>query len=68
MKGGCAVHRTARKSMGVEFIIGAVVVVVFIILCWWISTLNGLKKTPERMSEAHREQAYITNRKRWKHE
>ena len=33
----------------------------------YFAEMNGLKKSPERMSEAHREQAYITNRKRWKH-
>lgn len=44
--------RIAQNKMGVEFIIGAVVVVVFIIFCWWISTLNGLKKTQIKIEEA----------------
>ena len=35
-----------------EIIIGVVLVIVFIILVWWISTLNGLKKTQIKIEEA----------------
>ena len=43
--------RIARNSMP-EIIIGVVLVIVFIILVWWISTLNGLKKTQIKIEEA----------------
>lgn len=43
--------RIARNSMP-EIIIGVVVLIVFIILVWWISTLNGLKKTQIKIEEA----------------
>lgn len=43
--------RIARNSMP-GIIIGVVVLIVFIILVWWISTLNGLKKTQIKIEEA----------------
>ena len=39
-----------RKRM--EWVIGIVLVVVFFVVIWWVSTLNGLRRTKVKIQEA----------------
>lgn len=45
-------RRFVRKSMGPEVIIGLVVALLVIILIWWVSTANGLRRTQVKIQEA----------------